>query len=145
MSKLTRFKGRDGNDGPVSGALVIIPVDFGTVATNVQVDKRIDLPVGMKFQVTDVQWSADAITSDPAITLGDTVAGTQIVAAVNLTTATAAGQALTVKDGAIAAGGFIHAQLITDTGDAVTEGRLTIVGYVSGPPTSAVVRGTGHY
>ena len=142
---LTRFKGRDGKDGPVAGALVIIPVDFGTVVTNVQVDKRIDLPVGMKFEVTDLQWSADAITSDPAIVVGDTAGGTQIAATVNLVTATASGQAITVKDGAVDAGGFIHARLTTDTGDAVTEGRLTIVGYVSGPPTSAVVRGTGHY
>ena len=96
MASLTRFKGRDGRDGPVSGALVIIPLDFAAITNTATVEKRVDLPDGMSFEITDIEWSANTVVSDPSLTIGDSAGGTQVVAAVNLATNTGA---LTIKDG----------------------------------------------
>lgn len=142
MASLTRFKGRDGKDGPVSGALVVIPISFGDVGNSETAVRKISLPAGMQFELLDAVFVSGTVTSDPALTLGTTAAGTQIVAAVNVATNTGA---LTIKAGAIAAGGTLDARIVADAGDAVVDANLTLVGYVSAPPTSAVVRGGGHY
>lgn len=146
---LTRFKrrGADGVmvDGPVSGAVVVIPVDFGSMLTGISLDRRIDLPLGASFELTDAQWSANTVTSDPSMTIGVTVAGAQIVAAVNLVTGTADGQDLTIVDGTVDEGEFIFVRITTDAGDSFDQGRLTLVGYLSAAPTSVRERDGDHY
>lgn len=138
MGKLTRFYDRiSGQDGPVSGALVVISVGFDDVANNETVSRRIDLPAGMSFEVTDVVVSADAITDNPSLSIGSTAAGTQVVAAVAVTTDLGA---LTIKEGTIAAAGFIDVVLVADAGDAAESVSVSIVGHVAAPPTSVNVR-----
>ncbi len=139
---LTRFKGRDGKDGPVAGAIQCISVGFDDVANSETVSRRIDLPAGATFDITDIEVSADAVTSDPALTIGDTAAGTQVVASVNVTTNLGA---LTIKDGAIAANGFIDVVLVADAGDAAESVSISIWGFVSAPPTTTREREGDHY
>ncbi len=142
MASLTRFKGRDGKDGPVSGALVCIPILFDDVANSETVSQRIGLPAGGEFQITDIIVTADAVTSDPSLTIGDTAAGAEVVAAVNVTTNLGA---LTIVDGAIGAGGFIDVVMVADSGDAAESVSISIWGHVSAPPTSVRVRQGDHY
>lgn len=139
---LTQFKGRDGKAGPVAGALQCISVGFDDVANSETVSRRVELPAGAQFQVTDIVVSADSVTSDPSLTIGDTAAGTQIVAAVNVTTNLGA---LTIKDGAVDAAGFMDVVLVADAGDAAESVSVSIWGYVSAAPTSVRERGGNHY
>jgi hypothetical protein len=133
---LTRFKdARKGEDGPVSGAILCIPVLFDDVANDETVSQRIEMPSGAAFEITDIKLSADSVTSDPSLTIGDTAAGTQIVAAVNIATNTGA---LTIKDGTIDAGGFIDVVLVADAGDAAESVSISIWGYLTKPPTSVL-------
>jgi hypothetical protein len=138
MGKLTRFYDRiSGQDGPVSGALQVISVGFDDVANSETVSRRIDLPAGMSFEITDVVVSADAVTDDPALTIGSTAAGTEVVASVSLATDLGA---LTIKEGTIAAAGFIDVVLVADAGDAAESVSVSIIGHVAAPPTSVDVR-----
>jgi hypothetical protein len=133
---LTRFKdARKGEDGPVSGAIMCIPVSFDDVANNETVSQRIELPAGAAFEITDIKVSADSVTSDPALTIGDTAAGTQVVASVNVATDLGA---LTIKDGTIDAGGFIDVVCVADAGDAAESVSISIWGYLTAPPTSVL-------
>lgn len=133
---LTRFKdARAGVDGPVSGALMCIPVLFDDVANSETVSQRIEMPAGASFEITDIKVSADAVTSDPSLTIGDTAAGTQIVAAVNVTTNLGA---LTIKDGTIDAGGFADVVMVADAGDAAESVSISVWGYLTAPPTSVL-------
>lgn len=131
---LTRFKdARKNEDGPVSGAILCLPVSFDDVANNEVVSQRVELPAGARFKVTDIKVSADAVTSDPALTIGDTAGGTEIVASVNVTTDLGA---LTIKDGLVDAGGFIDVVLTADAGDAAESVSVSIWGYLVSPPDS---------
>ena len=135
---LTRFKdARSGLDGPVSGALIVIPVQFTSVATNVSVAQTIDLPAGMNLELVAINVQALGITSDPSITVGTAKGGTQIVAATNITTNLGD---LTLKATSLTAGGILDIKIITDTGDSLTSGSVTVFGYVSAPPTSVEYR-----
>ena len=133
---LTRFKdARKGEDGPVSGAIQCISVGFDDVAANETVSRRVEMPAGAAFEITDIKVSADSVTSDPSLTIGDTDAGTQVVAAVNVTTNLGA---LTIKDGTIDAGGFADVVIVADAGDAAESVSVSIWGYVTKPPTSVL-------
>ncbi len=140
MGKLTRFYDRiSGQDGPVSGALQILPVSLSiAVVTNITTIRQFHLPAGMGFEVTDIEVFVGTITSDPVITVGDTAAGTQLVASVALSTGA---NVLTVKDGTIDAGGLIDIRIVTDTGDAIAlPVSISVVGHNTSPPTSVPVR-----
>jgi hypothetical protein len=138
MGKLTRFYDRiSGQDGPVSGALQVISVGFDDVAASETVSRRVELPAGMSFEITDIKASADSITGDPQLTIGSTAAGTEVVATVSLTTDLGA---LTIKEGTIVAAGFIDVVLVADSGDAAESASISIVGHVAAPPTSVDVR-----
>lgn len=132
---VTRFKQRDGGDGPVSGAIQVIDMSFEVAAaTNATIFKQLHLPAGMGFVITDIEIFCGTVTSDPEITVGDTAAGTQVVAGANLATGA---NVLTIKDGAIDAGGLIDVRIDADTGDAIALPiAVTIVGHVGSPPTS---------
>lgn len=135
---LTRFYDRvTGGDGPVSGAIMVIPVLFDTaLVTNSTFTRQIHLPAGMSFKVTDVRVFCGTVTSDPAITIGTSAAGTQIVASANLATGA---QSLTVKSYTPAATGMIDVRIVTDTGDAIAlPVSINVVGHVLSPPTSMV-------
>lgn len=140
MGEVTRFYNRDSNqDGPVSGALQIITMGLHTaVLTNTTTIRQIHLPAGMGFEVTDIELFCGTVTSDPAITVGTTAAGTQLVAAANLATGA---NVLTIKDGTVAAGGLIDIRIVTDTGDAIAlPVSINVIGHVTSPPTSVAYR-----
>lgn len=137
MGSVTRFFDRiSGQDGPVSGSLQIfyVPIAVTGAATQTAV---VELPAGMGFEITDIKFSASAISATPDITIGDTAAGTQVVASVACTTDLGA---LTIKDGTIDAGGIISIVVVATASDTVTEGNLSIVGHVISPPTSVAYR-----
>jgi len=135
---LTRFYDRQsGRDGPVSGALQIISVGFDDVANSETVYRNVKLPAGMTFQIVSISAYSGTVTSDPALTIGTAAAGTQIVAAVNLATDTGA---LTLKSNAVTAGDRLDVRVVADSGDAIENLSVTIVGYVSAPPTSEALR-----
>lgn len=133
---LTRFKNaRAAEDGPVSGALQCIPITFDDVANNETVSHRVVMPAGAAFKVTDVTVGADSVTSDPSLTIGTSAAGTQIVAAVNVTTNLGAA---TVKSYTPAAAGMIDVVLVADAGDAAESVYINLWGYLIAPPTSVL-------
>jgi len=134
---VTRFQNR-GVDGPVSGAIQAIQIVFDSVTASTSHVQTVNFPAGMGFKISDAEWTAESITSTPALTIGDTAAGTQVVASVNLATNTGA---LTIKDGVIDAGGLISCKIVAGAGETVTQGNLTIVGYATSPPTSLLTRG----
>lgn len=137
MGEVTRFYDRiSGQDGPVSGALQIIHMPFDSV-TNETYVQEVNLPAGMGFEITDAYFTAAATGAAPALTIGDTAAGTQVVAAVTCTTDLGA---LTIKDGTIDAGGLISVVIDATASDTVTQGNLTLVGYVTSPPTTVAWR-----
>lgn len=132
---VTRFYNRQsGLDGPVSGALQVIYVPIPSV-TNSTYNHIVQLPPGMGFKITDVSISCGAVGATPTLIVGDTAAGTQVVAAVTITTTAIA---CTVKDGTIDANGAIYTAITCTASDSVTEGNLTIVGHVTSPPTSVI-------
>lgn len=134
---ITRFYDRaSGRDGPVSGAIQVIHVPIAVIGAATLIH-RVNMPAGMSFEITDAEFSADGISATPDLTLGDTAAGTQVAASVALTTDLGA---VTIKDGTIDAGGFLDITVVATASDTVTLGNLTIVGYVSAPPTSIPIR-----
>jgi hypothetical protein len=138
MSEVTRFYNRDTDqDGPVSGAIQVISVGFDDVANSETVHRQVKFPAGMGFEITDISVVSGSVTSDPALTIGSTAAGTQIVAAVNVTTNLGA---LTIKEGTIAAGGVIDVRVVADAGDAADNISVTIAGHVASPPTTLAYR-----
>jgi len=140
MGKLTRFYDRiSGQDGPVSGALQLIPVSFDTaMVTNVTQYRQFHFPAGMGFEITDIEIFCGTVTSDPSVSVGSTAAGTQVVAAANLATGA---NVLTIKEGTIAAGGLIDIRIVTDNGDAIAlPVSINVVGYNTSPPTSVPSR-----
>jgi hypothetical protein len=142
---ITRFKDRvTGKDGPVSGAIIVIPVSFAAMLTNVSQYWSWSPPAGMKIELISIDVRSGAVTSDPALTVGITKAGTQLVAAVNVTTNLGV---LTLKATEVTSGDILDVRIVTDTGDAVADGAsATITAYVSAPPTASLTRGDqGHF
>ena len=139
---LTRFKnGRTGEDGPVTGSLICIPVNFDDVAASEVVSHRVVMPAGAKFRVTHISAGADSVTSDPSLTVGTSAGGTEIVATVNLTTALGAA---TVKTYTPAAAGMIDVVLTADSGDAAESVYISVWGYLIEPPTTLLTAGRGN-
>ena len=137
MGVLTRFYDRiSGQDGPVSGALVVIPVSIPSV-TNTSTVQQVNLPAGMAFEITDIMFSAQAITATPKIEIGTASSGEEIVASVSATTNLGA---LTIVEGTVPAAGDIFVTIVATASDVLTGGDLTIVGHVAAPPTSVDVR-----
>lgn len=140
---LTMFKNRDGVHGPVTGAFYSMtlhqkaPVAVVTaVVTNTTYQfGPVQLPTGAKFQITHATVYCGTVTSDPSISVGTTVTGTQIVGPTNL--ASGANQ-LTVKSYTAVATGLISATVVTDTGDSILAPgmSLTLWGYLSAPPST---------
>lgn len=141
MGEVTRFYDRGSDqDGPVSGALVVIPINFlsvTTATTSTTYVRQVRFPAGMSFEITDVVVRASAVTDEPSLTIGDTVAGTEVVTAVNVTTNLGA---LTIVDGTIDAGGFIDVRVVNNTTATFNDLEVTIVGHVASPPTSVAYR-----
>lgn len=143
---LTRFYDRQsGGDGPVSGSLQVINLGLDTaLSTDTTVVKAISLPVGMAFEITDIEVLCGTTTAAatgvvaPAINVGATAAGTQIVNTVALETGA---NTLTIKDGSIAAGSQAYVRIVSATNSSVAAPlSVNVVGYVFSPPTSIPVR-----
>ncbi len=138
MASLTRFYDRvDDKDGPVSGALQVIGAHFSAVGNSATGHRRIQLPAGAGFLVTDISLTSGTVASDPVATIGTTVGGTQIMAGVTLT---AASGTATVKDGEVSAGGFIDIRVVSDIDDSAVNVSVTLIGHLTSPPTSVPVR-----
>ena len=136
---LTRFKdARTGRDGPVSGAIIVIPVVFDDVAANETVHYSYSPPAGMKLKIVDINVQANAVTSDPSLTVGSAKAGAEIVAAVNVTTNLGS---VTLVATDITSDDVLDVRVIADAGDAAEAVSVTITAYVSAPPTSLLIRG----
>jgi hypothetical protein len=136
---LTRFKdARSGKDGPVSGAIIVIPIAFAAMLTNVSQYWSWAPPAGMKVELVSINVQSGAITGDPKITIGTAKAGTEVVASV--TVATGLG-VLTLKSTEIDSDDVLDVRIVTDTGDVVADSAsVTITAYVSAPPTSVEIR-----
>lgn len=147
---LTRFKNRQADgveiDGPVSGALQMVVVNFSPGVAGGTSDKyKIDLPAGCRFKVTDASFRASAIAGTPTLAIGTTANATALVASTNLSTNLGA---LTVKSASqhLAADSMLIATLTVNGGTNTCRGGvLTLVGHVSAPPTSVVVRNASHF
>lgn len=135
---ITRYS----EDGPVSGALQVIPIQFTFAGTNRSLAHCIDFPAGMAIKIVDINVQALGIVSDPSLTIGTTKAGTQIVAAVNVTTNLGS---LTLKQTDITPGGLLEVRVANDTGDSFDSVAVTIFAYVCDPPTSLAVRNVDQY
>jgi len=134
MGKLTSYYDREsGQAGPVDGAIVPIVIPIDLAASSGTFTYTVDLPTGMSVELTDATFRAAGITATPEITIGDTAAGTQVVASVTATTNLGA---LTIKDGTIDAGGLISIVVAATASDVVTNGVLSLVGYVAAAPSS---------
>ena len=135
---LTRFYDRaTDRDGPVSGALIIIPMVFEVGAASKAYAHQTALPAGMKLHLIAADCYAVGVTSDPSLTIGTAAAGTEIVAAVNVTTNLGA---LTLVSNDITSGDRLDVRITTDAGDAFEGISVTLYGYVSAPPTSEARR-----
>jgi len=135
---LTRFYSREsGRDGPVSGALQIISVGFDDVASNETVHRQIVMPDGMAFYIVDVEVYSGTVASDPALTMGTTAAGTEIVASVNVTTNLGS---LTLKSNLVTSGDRLDVRVVADADDTAENVSVTISGYVCAPPDSEAWR-----
>lgn len=139
---LTRFKDeRKGYDGPVSGALhvITVPTALGTVGT-ASVKYKIDLPPGMRFRVTDASFRCSSVTGTPVISLGTPANAQAIVANTNVTTNLGTLTVLTASQH-IARDAMLIATLTTNgVTNQCRGGVLTIVGHVSTPPDSVLIR-----
>jgi hypothetical protein len=135
---LTRFKdARSGKDGPVSGAIIVIPAYFDDIANSETAHFSWSPPAGMKVEIVDIYVVANTVTSDPALTVGTALAGTQIVAATNVTKTLGS---LTLKSNAVTAGDTLDVRIVADGTDAAEAVSATITAYVSAPPTSLEYR-----
>jgi len=142
MAFVTRFKrrvtGSTTIDGPVSGALVAIPFQFPAGANGVTATQTLDLPAGMTFKVVSITIRVVTLASDPSLTVGTTVGGGQIVAAVNVTDGLVATLIATdVTD-------LLSVVIVNDADDSYANCTVTVVGYISAPPTSLVERNINH-
>jgi hypothetical protein len=136
-SQVTRFYDRVfGRDGPVSGAIQLIHVPVIFAASAGTQTYRVNFPAGMGFEITDAEFTGGTVTAVIGITIGDTAAGTQVVASVTATTNLGA---LTIKDGTIDAGGFCEI-VVAATASGAVNGAVDLVGYVTSPPTSIAPR-----
>jgi len=106
--------------------------------TNTSIVQAINFPAGQAFEVTDVVLTAAAVGATPKIQIGTTSSGVEIVAEVTVTTTAIE---CTIVEGTIPAGGDIFVTVICTASDTVTQGNVTISGYVTAPPTSVAARG----
>lgn len=137
---LTRFYDRSSDkDGPVSGAIIVIPITFDDVANSETATWSWTPPAGMKVTIVAAHVRADAVTSDPALTIGKTIAGSQVSAPVNITTNLGN---LTLKAAGldVSSSDILSVQVVADSGDAAESVSVTLVAYVSAPPTSLMYR-----
>ena len=133
---------------PSCGGIQVIPICFSNLATGTSYGHTVDLPAGMKMRIIDINVQAIGLTTVVTVQAGSAKAGTEIVAAVAVTTNLGS---LTLKDTndddevEIAAGGLFEIRVITDAG-ALLDGLVAnVTAYVSSPPTSMAVRNSSHY
>ena len=147
MAFVTRFKrrlpGGTGTatiDGPVSGSIIVIPVQFpaAAVAGSAVHTGTIDLPPGMSLKIVAITVKVVTLASDPSLTVGTTVGGAEIVSAVNVTDGLVATLIATdVTD-------LLSVRITNDADDGYANATVNIFAYVSAPPTSLVERNIGH-
>lgn len=135
---LTRFFDRiSGKDGPVSGALFVVPLHV-TLATNSVFHQRVQLPAGARISVTDVTVHSGTVAAACTLRIGTTVNGTQVLA--DTAVATNTGALTTLKTQEIPAGGFWSVRVTTSATGTVDNASIVITGHLSAPPTSVPAR-----
>ena len=134
----TRFRdaraGTAGEDGPVSGALVVIPISIDLGTQSEDREYTLDFPAGMSFKISSINVQVLGAAGDPKIQVGSAVGGAERVAS-----ATVADGDLTIISGqdVVAAGGIISVTITNDaTADAFDSALVTTYGYITSPPTS---------
>ena len=137
---LTKFRDKDGNDGPVSGAIQTWELEIGIGLVNVAYVRRIDLPKGAKLKVTHAKAYADALAGDPSLTIGSDTAATAIVAAINLTTNLGALTVKTTSDSNIIGSNTTGTQLVVtitnDADDTFSGANINLYGHIVQAPTT---------
>ncbi len=133
-------------DGPVSGALQIVTIGPVSIPATSTKNIKVDLPAGCRFRVTDASFRAHLITGAPTVAIGiNTIGSTKLV---NTTTLSSNLGALTVKTASqnVPAGNVIVAQLAATLATrAIDNGVITLVGHISAPPTTVLVRNASHF
>jgi hypothetical protein len=133
---LTRFQGKDGVDGPVSGALIPLLFCFTNLASSKTYNQTLDMPAGTRIRIVDIKSNSVGVVSDPSLTIGSTIGGVDVLAAVNLATGAVDHVPLiTAVPGLI-----LDVQIVTDAGDTADSVTVTVMAYVSAPPTSVLYR-----
>ena len=135
MGKSRFYDRQSGECGPVIGAFCPITISCQTAIGNSEsLQHCVQLPTGARYRVTDVTAYCGTVTSDPGVSVGSTLGGTEIVNAGALSTGAAQ---LTVRDYTPAATGIISVYIIADAGDAVAlPCTVTLWGYMSEEPTA---------
>lgn len=139
---LTRFKdARSGKDGPVSGALVPLLFCFTNLAVSKTYNQTLDMPAGTRITIVDIKSNSVGVVSDPSMTIGSTIGGVDVLAAVNLATGAVDHAPLITS----VPGLILDVQIVTDSGDTADSVTVTVMAYVSAPPDSLAVRGPTHF
>jgi len=142
-SPVIRHKNRTGKDSPVSGAIVVLPIQFDDVAVSETVAYQWVPPAGMNFEIVSIDARCLSVAGDPSISVGITAAGQEIVAAVDLTTGLGS---LTMLSSTVTPSNTLDVRIVCDgTSDAAESVSITIVGYCSVPPDKVFLRNTGHF
>jgi len=129
-------------DGPVSGAIVAIPMCFGPGVISKTYNNTIVLPTGMQFQIVAIDARGTNIVATATLTVGSTKGGAQLVAGVALTAAL--GNLTLLTPALSPLSGTIDVQLVTNGTGTFDSATVTIYGYVAAPPTSLVERNINH-
>lgn len=135
---VNRTKTRTGKDAPHSGGIAPMTVQFALVTASETKYWQWSPPAGMNYEIIAAYAQASTVSSDPSLTIGSSAAGTQIVDAVNLTTALGD---LTIRSSTITPGDTLDIRIASDANDKAVNASVTIVGYCSVPPTAAHFRG----
>ena len=121
--------------GPVAGAIIVIPISFDDVANSETVEWSWTPPAGMKVTIVSAHVRASTFASDPSLTIGKTIGGSQVAAPVNVTTNLGN---LTLKAAGldVSSSDILNVRVVADSGDSAEDVSVTLVAYVSAPPTS---------
>lgn len=129
--RVTRFYDRQADkDGPVSGALFPIHVFVESQTGAQTVTRTIQPPAGMKLEITHGWFTASATGATPELDI------TGAATIVDTTTCTTDLGALTIASGECNNTSPLVISFTTTASDTITQGNLTLVGYVSAAPTT---------
>ena len=137
-----RYKNRSGKANPVEGSMVVLPVQFDDIGNSEVAAYKYSPPTGTKMEIIAIDARATAVSGDPSLQIGSSIAGTQIVDPVTLTSALGE---LTLVATEITASSVLDVRLTADSADTAESVSVTVFGYISNIPDSLAVRSAGHF